>query len=186
MTKSETKSGTKSGKVDAATYETKIDAKGNVIVRVRRDYPAGKPTPTAQRVWQIVADFGGTKTMYPSCLSIYLTYPDNTDAAINTVRHMTFAPPDPKNPLSAKNPLPFGIEQLIELDAQARRLTYISALGMPVKDYRSVMEVTGDNACRLTWTSSFTVDKKNEGFVETLAQILAAGANQIAQVLNQA
>jgi hypothetical protein len=184
-TKTGTKSGTKSGKLDGASYETKIDAKGSATVRVTCEYPAGKPTPTAQRVWQIVSDFGGTKTMYPSCLSVYLTYPDNTDAALNTVRHMTFAPPDAKNPLSATNPLPFGIEQLIELDAHARRLTYISALGMPVKNYKSVMEVTGDNACRLTWTSSFTVDKKNQGFVETLAQILAAGANQIAQVLNQ-
>jgi hypothetical protein len=177
---------TKSGKLDAAKYEIKIEANGNARVRVRRDYPAGKPTPTVQRVWQIVADFGGTKTMYPSCLSAYLTYPDATDAVINTVRHVTFAPPDATKPLSSKNPLPYSVEQLIELDAQARRLTYISALGLPVKNYKSVMEVTGDNACRLTWTSTFTVAKKDEGFAETLAQILAAGANQIAKVLKLA
>ena len=177
---------TKSGKLDAAKYEIKIDANGKAKVRVQREYAAGKPTPTAERVWEIVSDFGGNKTMYPSCLSVYLTYPDATDEAINTVRHMTFAPPDQTKPLSAKNPLPIAIEQLIELDAQARRLTYISALGMPVKNYRSVMEVSGDNACKLIWTSTFTVDKKDEGFVTTLAQILAAGANQIAKVLSVA
>jgi hypothetical protein len=177
---------TKSGKVDAAKYEIKIKPNGSATVRVRRNYPAGKPTPTAQRVWQIVSDFGGTKTMYPSCLSAYVTYPDATDAAINTIRHVTFAPPDSGKPLSSKNSLPYSVEQLIELDPKARRLTYISALGLPVKNYQSVMEVTGDNACQLTWTSTFTVAKKDQGFVETLAQILAAGANQITKVLNLA
>ncbi len=175
---------TKSGTQGAANYETKLEANGSATVRVWRDYPAGAPTPTAQRVWQIVADFGGIKTIFPSTLSVYLTYPDATDAALNTVRYMTFAPPDPKSPLSSKNPLPFGVEQLIELDEQTRRLAYISALGLPVKNYRSVMEVSGDDACRLTWTSSFTIDKKDEGFMDTLAQILAAGANQIATALN--
>lgn len=175
---------TKSGKLGAANYETKIGANGSAMVRVWRDYPASAPTPTAQRVWQIVADFGGIKTIFPSTLSVYLTYPAATDAAINTVRCMTFAPPNPESPLSSKNPLPFGVEQLVELDEQARRLAYISALGLPVKNYRSVMEVSGDNACQLTWTSSFTIDEKDEGFMDTLAHILAAGANQIATTLN--
>ena len=57
---------TKSGKLDGANYETKIEASGKAMVRVRQDYPAGVPTPTAQRVWQIVANFGGIKTIFPS------------------------------------------------------------------------------------------------------------------------
>jgi hypothetical protein len=52
-----------------------------------------------------------------------------------------------------KSPLPFAVEQLIELDEQAHRLT---------------------------WTSSFTPDPGQEDFVGTLAPILAAGTNQIA------
>ena len=177
---------TKSGKLDGASYETKIEANGKAMVRVRQDYPAGVPTPTAQRVWHIVANFGGIKTIFPSVLGVYLTYPDATDAAIQTTRCMTFAPSDPANPLSSKNPLSFGVEQLVELDEQARRLTYISAMGLPVKNYRSVMEVTGDDACRLTWTSSFTIDPKDTDqvkFVDILAHILAGGTNQIAKTL---
>jgi hypothetical protein len=116
-------------------------------------------------------------------LSVYLSYPDSTDATKNMVRYMTFAPGDPTKPLSATNPLPTGVEQLIELNERARRLTYISVLGLPVQSYRSVMEVSGDDACRLTWTASCTIEQKDEGFLDVLAHILAGGANQIASAL---
>jgi hypothetical protein len=174
---------TKSGKLSAANYEIKIDAEGTSIVQAWRDYPAGVPPTTAQRVWSIVANFGGIKTIFPDVLSVYLTYPDNTDAAINTVRYITFTPPNSQNPLSSKNPLPFSVEQLLELDGQARRLVYTSTLGMPVKNYRSVMEVNGEDACQLIWTSSFTMDTDQEGFVDSLAMILANGTNRIAMIL---
>ncbi|MDB4980146.1 MAG: hypothetical protein JWM82_898 [Myxococcales bacterium] len=122
-----------SGKPGDADYEATVDISGNAVVRVWHDYPAGSPSPTAQRVWQIVADFGGTKKIFPSVLSVSLSFPDASETLLNTVRHMTFAPPDQGAPMSAMNPLPQGIEQLVELDEQARRLAYTSVLGMPVK-----------------------------------------------------
>ena len=159
------------------------DVDGTTIVQAWRDFPTGVLPTTAERVWQIVSDFGGVKTIYPTLLSIHLIYPEPTDTLINTVRHVTFTPPDPGRPLSADNPLPFAVEQLVELDQSARRLAYIWVLGLPVKNYRSVVEVTGDDACRLTWTSSFTTDPNQEQFPGVLADILTGGINQIATIL---
>jgi hypothetical protein len=88
-------------------------------------------------VWRVVSDFGGLKILFLSLLSVYLTYPDDTSSLLNMVRHMTFAPPQ------GKGPLPSGIEQLVELDDVARRLTYTSVLGLPVRNYRSEMRVRG-------------------------------------------
>jgi hypothetical protein len=45
------------------------------------------------------------------------------------------------------------------------------------------MQVTGEDACRLTWTSTFAIVPGHEEFVGGLANILAAGANQIATAL---
>ena len=174
---------TKSGQQDAAYYETKLKADGTALVRAWRDYPAGVPPTTAQRVWQIAADFGAVKTIFPLLLSVYITYPDASTTRLNTARYMTFPPPDLSSSLSPKNPLFFGIEQLVEFDDQARRLAYISPLGMPVKNYQSVMQVTGEDACRLSWTSSFATIPGQEGFVDILAGILTGGANQIAAAL---
>ena len=143
----------KSGKLGAADYEIEIEPNGNATVRVCRDYSGKEPLKIAPRVWQIVANFGGVKTIFPSLLSVNLTYPDDTDATTNTVRYMTFAPSDPGKPISSNNPLPLGVEQLIQLDEASRQLTYISVLGLPVTNYRSIMQVTDDGQCRLTWTS---------------------------------
>ena len=173
----------KSGQVGATQFETKIKSDGTAIVRAWRDYRAGGAPTTAQRVWEIASDFGGAKTIFPLLLSVYITYPDASTTKLGTARYMTFPPPDLGSPLSPKNPLFFGIEKLIEIDEQARRLTYISPLGMPVQNYQSVMQVTGEDACRLTWTSTFVPDAGQEGFVDVLAQILASGANQIATAL---
>lgn len=175
---------TKSGQHGATYYETKLKADGTALVRAWRDYPAGVLPTTAERVWQIAADFGAVKTVFPSLLSVFVTYPDASTTRLGTARYMTFPPPDPSSPLSPKNPLFFGVEQLVELDDQARRLTYTSPLGMPVKNYQSVMQVTGEDACRLSWTSSFATIPGQEGFVEILAGILAGGANQIAAALD--
>jgi hypothetical protein len=171
------------GKHGAASYEIELKADRSATVRVWRDYRAGVLPTTAQRVWEIAADFGGVKTIFPLLLSVYVTYPDASNTKLNTARHMTFPPAHLKNPLSKKNPLFFGVEQLVELDEQARRLTYTSPFGMPVQNYRSTMEVAGDDACRLTWTSTCVVDAGQEGFVDVLATILTGGANQIARVL---
>lgn len=159
-----------------ATFKTTVDS-GITTVRVSRDYPAGTD-PTARRVWAVVSDFAGLKKIFPSLVRIYVTYPTATATLIGTVRDMTFATPDPKNPLA------LGVEQLVEVDEKSRRLTYTSALGLPTKNYSSVMEVTGDNACTLTWTSTYVDDGGGAGFADSLAHILAGGADQIATELN--
>lgn len=174
---------TKSGRLGASHYKIETGANGNTKVQAWRDYPAGLKPTTAQRVWQITADFGGVKTIFPSMLGVYISYPDTLGTAKNMTRCMTFAPPDPNSPLSAKNALAFGVEQLVEINEKARCLTYISVLGMPVENYRSTMQVTGDDACRLTWTSTFTIDPKKKKFVKTLVGILVSGAEQIAVAL---
>jgi hypothetical protein len=173
---------TRRRKVDSAHREVIAEVDGATTVRVWRDYPAGNP-PTVERVWQIVRDFGGAKAIFPLMLSVLVSYPDAADAVINTVRSMTFAPPDPAKPLSSNNALAFAVEKLVELDEEARCLTYISVLGMPVQNYRSVMQVTGDDQCRLIWISSFVIDPGQEAFVDTLLAILEGGANQIAVTL---
>ena len=142
-----------------------------------RHYPAGVP-PTGPRVWAIVANFGSLKTIFPSLVRIYVTYPDAKEGAVGTLRDMTFVVPNPY-------PLSGGIERLVELHEQAHRLKYISLAGLPVTDYQSVMEVVGEDACTLTWTSTFTStrDPELKGFPEILAGILAGGADQIATAL---
>lgn len=173
----------KSGNLGAAIYEIEINSKMAATVRVRRDYPAGLVPTTAQRVWEIAADFSSIKRIFPSVLSVYLTYPDATTTTINSVRYMTFAPSNPDSPLSPTNPLALGVEQLTSLDNGTRQLTYISVLGLPVENYKSTMKVTGEDACTLTWTSTFTVTANQEPFVEILVHILTSGANQIAIAL---
>ena len=176
----------KTGKVGEATFVTTLDTStGATSVQIKRSYTAGNPK-TSDCVWRIISDFGGAKTLFPSMVSVYNTYPDNTANLVNMVRTMAFAPAKATSPMSAQNPLSTGIEQLTSLDNQARHLTYTSVLGLPVKDYHSVMQVTGKNACELTWTSSFQVDAKDKGqvsFISVLVNILAMGANQIATAL---
>ena len=173
------------GNVGAARYE--ITTSGtSMTVHVVRDYPAGAKPTTAARVWQIAADFGGIKKIFPSLLRVYLTYPNAKEDNLELIRDMTFSPPQADKPLAPGNQLSMGIEQLKELDPKARRLTYISVLGLPVTGYQSVMEVTGDDACQLAWTSTFTPNPGQESIAGVLAQLLGAGANQIAKELNVA
>ena len=159
-----------------ATSEIRRDG-DTTTIKVSRYYPAGVP-PTGPRVWEIVANFGGLKTIFPSLVRIYVTYPDAKETAVGTLRDMTFMVPNPY-------PLSGGIEQLVELEEQARRLKYVSLSGLPVANYQSVMEVVGDDACKLTWTSTFTLPKDPglQNFPEILAGILAGGADQIATAL---
>jgi hypothetical protein len=63
-----------------------------------------------------------------------------------------------------------------------RRLTYVSALGLPVQNYRSVKVVVGDDACDSTGRPSVFA-AQNEPFLDTLVTILSGGANQIATAL---
>lgn len=159
-----------------ATSEIRRDG-DTTTIRVSRHYPAGAP-PTGPRVWGIVANFGGLKTIFPSLVRVYVTYPDANDTVVGTLRDMTFIVPNPY-------PLSGGIEKLVELDEQAYRLKYISLEGLPVSNYQSVMAVAGDDACTLTWTSTFATikDPGLQGFPEILAGILAGGADQIATAL---
>ena len=75
------------------------------------------------------------KVIFPSLLSVYLTYPNGGPEIINTLRHMTFAPADPSEPLGRDNPLGAGVEELIEIDHATRSLVYVSVFGLPVADY---------------------------------------------------
>jgi hypothetical protein len=62
---------------------------------------------------------------------------------------------------------------------------YVSLAGLPVGDYASVMEVAGEDACTLTWTSTFTWTggQGPPDFPTIMAGILAGGADQIAIAL---
>ena len=155
-----------------ATFNITTDG-GVTTVHVSRDYP-GAELPTAPRVWEIVSDYGALKKVFPSLVRVTVNYPDDQTTAINTSRDMTFQTP---------NGASVGIEQLVELDEENRWLKYISVLGLPVTNYESVMEVSGDNACTLNWTSTFTPNQGNEDFAKTLAFILSGGADQIAAAL---
>lgn len=174
------------GDVGEASFTTTLDpTTGQGSVHVRRAYCAGKGS-TADLVWQMISDFGGVKKLFPTLLSVYNTYADNTASQLNMIRVMAYAPPNAQKPLSSTNPLAGGIEQLVALDGAKRSLTYISLSGLPLKNYRSVMQVRGKNACTLDWTSTFEVDPKDKGqvgFIGVLANILAGGANQIATAL---
>jgi hypothetical protein len=163
--------------MSAQRATSEISRKGDTTtVRVSRHYSAGVP-PTGPRVWAIVADFAGLKTIFPSLVRVYLTYPDAKDSVIGTLRDMTFIVPGPY-------PLSSGIEELVEFDEQAHRLKYVSLSGLPVANYQSVMEVEGANACTLTWTSTFTIkDPTAQDFPKILAGILSGGADQIGTAL---
>jgi len=165
------------GSVGPARYRIEQGSGEHAMVTVRRAYPAGLLPGTASHVWRVVSDFGAIKALFPSLLRLYLTYPDNGPTQVGLVRDMTFAPQPGGRELA------FGIEQLVELDEGSRRLAYTSVLGLPLRDYRSEMAVTGDDACELVWQSTCRVTPDNTAFLDTLASILAGGANQIAKHL---
>ncbi len=169
---------------DASAHsEVIMNSDGTTTVRITRNYAARAAPTTAARVWQIVSNFGGIKTIFPSLLRVYLTYPDSNDTQVGTVRDMAFAPANNEQPLSPMNPLSLGIEQLVSLDCDERQLEYVSVLGLPVTGYKSTMQVTGEDACRLTWTSTFTPNPDSGDIAQVLAGILASGADQIAKVI---
>jgi hypothetical protein len=165
------------GSVGAARYRIDQGPADHAMVTVCRAYPAGLAPSTADRVWRAVSDFGAIKALFPSLLRVYLTYPDEGATRVGLIRDMTFAPPPSGRELA------FGIEQLVALDERQRTLAYTSVLGLPLQDYRSEMAVTGDDACELVWQSTCRVAPGNAAFLDTLASILAGGANQIANHL---
>lgn len=157
-----------------ATAKTERLADGQWRITVRRSFAAGVAPATAFRVWSIVSNFGGLKQIFPSLVRLYLSYPDATDTEVGTIRDMAFDP----GPGGGK--LNFGVEQLESIDHGVRRLAYVSVLGMPVTAYRSGMAVSGEDACELSWISTFRPMEGQETFAEVLAGILVSGANQIA------
>jgi hypothetical protein len=168
---------------NVVSNDVKVDSEGKANVVVRRKY-VGKPSSeTAERVWQVVSDFAGIKAIFPSLLSIYITYPDSSSTTVGMVRHMNFAPSDTEKPLSAANPLASGVETLVELDPRARRLRYVAALGFPVSNYASTMEVIEGDSCSLVWISTFDVAAGDEAIAQVIANVLVSGANQIATTL---
>jgi len=153
---------------------TKITYKRNhVRMVISCDYPAGTVKNTADRVWAIIADFSNVKTIFPSVLRNYLTYPGDTEKRVGTIRDMTFA----------GDPLSIGIEQLVSLNDKNRVLKYVSLGGLPVTDYKAVMKVIGDNECTLSWTVNYDQKKVDKGLAKILASIFAGGEVEIGKVL---
>ena len=147
--------------------------KDHVTIVVTKDYPASSEN-TAAQVWGIVADFSNVKTIFPSLLRNYLTYPDETQNRVGTIRDMTFG----------GKSLSVAIEQLKAIDDEKRSLTYISLAGLPVTNYISVIKVSGDNACTLSWTIDYDQQPLNKEFAKGLAQLFVEGENEIAKVLD--
>jgi len=155
---------------------------GYTQILVTRDYPRKPLSNTAARVWSIISDFGAVKRMFPSLLSNHISYVDGSASQLNAVRFLTFLPPDPGKPLSSDNALADVIEKLVASDDTGRSITYIGLLGLPTS-YRSVIALTGDDACTLTWKSTWLTDSPEDPFAKFMPRILCGGANEIAHHL---
>jgi hypothetical protein len=146
---------------------------GHVKIVITCDYPANKSYNTAQRVWDIVSDFSGIKTVFPLIVRNYMTYPDDKQTEVGTIRDMTFG----------GKKLTIGIEQLTKIDKKKRSITYISMYGLPVSNYVGTMKVSGKNACTLIWTITYDqlpIDKK---FANFMAGLFVNGEMEIGRVI---
>ena len=154
--------------------KTKIRISGNKVKMVIScAYPAQKNRNTADEVWAIVSDFPNVKTIFPTLIRNYITYPDDTQERVGTIRDMTFA----------GNPPSIGIEKLLSLNDSKRTLQYTSLEGLPVSNYLGTMKVTGMNQCTLTWTISYTQKPPQKKFAKFLAGLFASGEKEIANVI---
>ena len=136
-------------------------------------YPSGETKNTADQVWDIVADFSNVKTIFPTLLRNYLSYPDQTQKRVGTIRDMTFG----------GNPISTAIEKLTAVDYPGRSLTYISLAGLPVTNYSGVMSVLGDNRCTLTWTVNYDQKPIDKDLAKGLAKLFVTGEKEIGKVL---
>lgn len=144
------------------------------------NYPANFTQNTGELVWDIVSDFSNVKTIFPVLLKNILTYPDQTEFRIGTIRDMTFG--DGKTPV--QNPS-YATEKLMALDKGNRSLTYISVAPSTnnVTDYQGVMQVIGDNACTLIWTVTYIQRPYDSGYSNSMVGLFISGENQIGTVL---
>ncbi|PHR29277.1 MAG: hypothetical protein COA38_11530 [Fluviicola sp.] len=144
------------------------------------DYPAQSNQNTAEQVWDIVSDFSNVKTIFPVLLKNILTYPDQTEYRIGTIRDMTFG--DGKTPV--QNPS-YATEKLTALDKENRSLTYISVAPSSnnVTDYKGVMQVVGDNECTLIWTVTYIQNPYDPNYSNNMTGLFISGENQIGTVL---
>lgn len=147
--------------------------KNHVKIVITCNYPASNCGNTADDVWNIVADFASIKTIFPSIIRNYITYPDAKQTKLGTIRDMTFG----------GDTISIGIEKLTQLDTKKRSLSYISMEGLPVSNYLGVMKVTGKNACKLTWTISYDQKPVVKKFAKFLAGLFVQGEIEIGKVI---
>ncbi|MDG1332821.1 MAG: ferritin-like domain-containing protein [Crocinitomicaceae bacterium] len=174
-------SNTKKDKMSFSNATSEIHHDGNkVTLIISCDYPAGTNFNTADKVWDIVADFSNVKTIFPVLLTNTLTYPDQTESRIGTVRDMKFG--DGQTPVKNYS---HAAEKLTALDHENRSLTYISVAPETdnVTDYQGVMKVVGDNKCTLTWTVTYVQTPYDPKHSANMVGLFIAGENQIGTVL---
>jgi len=157
------------------TPKTKISYKGKEHVKlvITCKYPASKSGNTANEVWNIVLDFTNIKTIFPTIVRNYVTYPDTTQKKIGTIRDMTFG----------GKTLSIGIEKLTKISEKKRTLAYTSLDGLPVTNYLGVMSVKGSNACTLTWTITYDQSPIDKKFAKFLTGLFVKGEIEIAKVI---
>ena len=155
--------------------KTKITCKkgGHVKIVISCDYPANKSSNTAQKVWDIVSDFSAIKTIFPLIIRNYITYPDDKQTEVGTIRDMTFG---------GKN-LAIGIEKLTKMNHPKRSLTYISLDGLPVSNYVGKMKVKGKNACTLVWTITYDQQPVDKKFAVFMSGLFVNGEKEIGKVI---
>ena len=155
--------------------KTKITYKksGHVKIVISCNYPANKSCNTAQKVWDIISDFSAIKTIFPLIIRNYITYPDDKQTEVGTIRDMTFG----------GKKLAIGIEKLTKIDHTKRSLTYISMEGLPVSNYVGTMKVKGKNACTLVWTITYDQQPIDKKFAVFLSGLFVNGETEIGKVI---
>ncbi len=114
----------------------------------------------ADKLWELVRDFGGLADIMPAIESC-----ETEGEGVGMLRTMTMGPGAPV------------VERLDVCDDPTRTLTYSITEGpLPFSDYSATMVVSEDSAeaCTLTWTGQITAN----GVPQEKAEKLASGIYQ--------
>src|SRR4051794_27471549 len=99
----------------------------------------GEISATPESVWTLVGDFGG----FVKALGAPVELEGEGIGSVRTIAVGSQA----------------IVERLDELDHEQKRITYsiLQAGPLPVRDYSATMQLapSGEDACRLTWSSTF-------------------------------
>jgi hypothetical protein len=120
----------------------------------------GELSSGAQTVWSVVREFGGFVEALGGRVEL-------EGEGIGTLRTI---------PMGSES----VVERLDELDDENMRVRYtiLQAGPLPVSDYHATMEISrsGDDACTLTWSSTFDPDGVSEEDAITAVQRMYRGA----------